>query len=148
MKKLLILCAAMVAVATMTACKSGNHEVNYEYPGWDAIYSSSDSISIQHLLIRTAGDTLFYEYEIVVDDILNPVHFVGQAILKNGDSEIDEDEKGNAYQVDEYVSDGKEYLAFRFDADSHKRVRIVMDEATAAKSNVTMPTVLSLSKCL
>ena len=145
----MMLCAAMVALAAMIACKNGKpdphetwvEEASADFPAWDAIYSYRDSTC--HILrVRTVGDTLFYEYSIVLDDMLNPVCFVGQAILKDGDSEIDEDDKGIAYQVDEYVSDGKEYLAFRFDAGSHKRVRIVMDDETAAKCNVTMPIVL------
>lgn len=139
----------MVAIAAMIACKNGTpnphetwvEEASADSPAWDAIYSSRDSAC--HILrVRTVEDTLFYDYSIALDDMLNPVCFVGQAILKDDDSEIDEDENGVAYQVDEYVSDGKEYLAFRFDADSHKRVKIVMDEETAARCNVTMPIVL------
>ena len=133
----------------MVGCKSGKpnppeagiEETSADFPAWDAIYSNSDS-TYHCLRVRTVDDTLFYDYSIILDDMMNPVCFVGQAILKNGDSEIDEDENGIAYQVDEYVSDGEEYLAFRFDSDSHKRVRIVMDEETAAMNNVTMPIVL------
>ena len=149
MKKVLMICAAMVVLAAMIACKNGKpnphetlvEEASADFPAWDAIYSYDDS-TYQVLRVRTVGDTLFYDYSIVTDDLLNPVCFVGQAILKDGDSEIDEDENGIAYLVDEYVSDGKEYLAFRFDADSHKIVRIVMDDEIAAKCNVTMPIVL------
>ena len=149
MKKILYVCAAIAAMFAMTACLSGNpnppetgiEEAVAYFPTWDAIYSYEDSA--RHILrVRTVSDTLFYDYSIILDDLLNPVCFVGHAILKDGDSEIDEDENGIAYQVDEYVSDGKEYLAFRFDADSHKRVRIVMEDETAAKCNVTMPIVL------
>ena len=149
MKKIMLVCAAMVALTAMTACKNGKpnpyetwvEEASADFPAWDAIYSYSDSV--RHFLrVRTENDTLFYDYSIAMDDMLNPVCFVGQAILKDGDSEIDEDENGVAYQVDEYVSVGKEYLAFRFDADSHKRVRIVMDDETAAKCNVSMPIIL------
>ena len=149
MKKILVICAAMVALAAMTACKSGKpnphetcgEEASADFPAWDAVYSYRDSTC--HILrVRTVEDTLFYDYSVVLNDMLKPVCFVGQAILKDGDSEIDEDENGVAYQVDEFVSDGKEYLAFRFDADSHKRVSIVMDEETAAECNITMPIVL------
>ena len=149
MKKTLMLCAATVALVAMIACKNGKpnpqetwaEESAANFPAWDAIYSYRDSTC--HILrVRTVEDTLFYDYSIALDDMSNPVCFVGKAILKDGDSEIDEDENGVAYQVDEYVSDNKEYLAFRFDADSHKRVRIVMDEETAAKCNITMPIVL------
>ena len=151
MKKILLVCTAMLTLAIMAACKNETpnpqeivvKEEPTDSPAWDEIYSYRDSISIHDLLIRTLEDTLFYEYAIhSFDDYLNPVVYAGQAILKDGDSEIDEDENGIAYLVDEYVSDGKEYLAFRFDADSHKIVRIVMDDEIAAKCNVTMPIVL------
>lgn len=147
MKKLMILFAAMVTLAAMSACKSGDvdlfnpgvEEVEADFPAWDAIYSNRDTISCQYLMVRFVDDTLFYQYSI---DLGCSFCFDGQAILKNGDSEIDEDENGVAYPVDEYVSDGEEYLAFRFDADSHTRVRIVMDDETAAKCKVPMPIVL------
>lgn len=148
-KKTILTLAVLCCIVLMTGCKSVNsdspengiEEASADSPAWDAIYSYSDSV--RHFLrVRTENDTLFYDYSIAMDDMLNPVCFVGQAILKDGDSEIDEDENGVAYQVDEYVSVGKEYLAFRFDADSHKRVRIVMDDETAAKCNVSMPIIL------
>ena len=149
MKKTILTLVALYCIGLMTECKSVNadppengiEEASVDSLAWDAIYSYSDS-ACHFLRVRTVDDTLFYDYSIAMDDMSNPMCFVGQAILKDGDSEIDEDENGVAYQVDEYVSNGREYLAFRFDADSHKRVRIVMDEETAAKCNVSMPIIL------
>lgn len=49
----------------------------------------------------------------------------GTAVLKDGDLEIDEDEDGNAFPVEEYVYKKDDcYLAFRIDADTRSRMSI------------------------
>lgn len=127
---------------SMLWCDDAAEEQMADYPAWDAIYSSLIDNAYHVLRVRTVNDTLFYDYSIKRDLTEPPVAYVGRAILKGGDSEIDEDVDGIAYPVDEYISDDTEYLAFRFGTDSHRCVRIVLDEATATKNNISTQIVL------
>lgn len=53
------------------------------------------------------------------------IHMKGTAQLKEGDLEIDEDEEGNGYPVDEYVYNQDScFLALRLDAESKDKMTI------------------------
>lgn len=127
---------------SMLWCDDAVEEQEADYPAWDAIYQSLIDSAWHVLRVRTEDDTLFYDYSIQGGVLEFPTYYVGRAILKGGDSEIDEDENGTAYPVDEYISDGAGYLAFRSATDSHRCVRVVMDEATAARNGISTPIIL------
>ena len=55
--------------------------------------------------------------------------YAGAAINEQGDqgTEVDEDEDGNLYSIDEYIHEGKDgcFLKIRVDSDSEEKVRLV-----------------------
>jgi len=52
----------------------------------------------------------------------------GIAKTNNGDAEIDEDEEGNSYPVNEYIYESDCWLSFRIDMETQTTMKIIMED--------------------
>lgn len=133
----------LALIATLINC---NRTCDYSAEGadeplLDLAYAAQDSL-IYNLSRKIQDDTFFFDYRIYKDTQTPPVSFVGKAVLKGGDAECDEDENGVAYLVEEYVYNSGEYIAFRIEANTHRRARVVIDDNTARRYGIPTSTLL------
>ena len=112
---------------------------------WSGRYSSYDKNTSlrQQLEVESVHDTLIFNYYIDLRDVKLDLEdgekeytLKGRAFLKKGDAETDEDKHGNAYLVDEYIYEDEDHIAFRIQAVTHDIIRVVVDDATAARYHI------------
>jgi energy-coupling factor transporter transmembrane protein EcfT len=110
---------------------------------WHGRYSSEGDNPRQSLWVEATGDSLIFKYSVAFPDGGQPSTIVGKVAAKGGDAELDEDENGCAYWVDEYIYEKEgDWFAFRIEADSHSSVRVKADKATSAKYRIPESTLL------
>ena len=110
---------------------------------WHGRYSSEGDNPRQSLWVEATGDSLIFKYSVAFPDGGQPSTIVGKVAAKGGDAELDEDENGCAYLVDEYIYEKEgDWFAFRIDADSQSSVRVKADKATSAKYRIPESTLL------
>ncbi len=110
---------------------------------WHGRYSSEGDNPRQSLWVEATGDSLIFKYSVAFLDGGQPSTIVGKVVAKRGDAELDEDENGCAYLVDEYIYEKEgDWFAFRIEADSQSSVRVKADKVTAAKYSIPESTLL------
>ena len=88
-------------------------------------------------LIQTVNITIVnekgIEFQLFSENkIRNQIASIEGVAIKNiGDAEIDEDEEGNAYPVDEYIYEGDCWLSFRIDMETHTTMKIKLADCTS-----------------
>jgi hypothetical protein len=117
---------------------------------WSGRYSSYDKNTSlrQQLEVESVHDTLIFNYYIDLRDVKLDLEdgekeytLKGRAFLKKGDAETDEDKHGNAYLVDEYIYEDEDHIAFRIQAVTHDIIRVVVDDATAARYHIPISSI-------
>lgn len=126
------------------------HQNPMDSSSWVGEYYAYDKRSslTQELDVEVIHDTLFFHYYIDLRKVKLDLQgqqqeylLKGNAFLKKGDAETDEDEQGNAYLVDEYVyNEDGDYFAFRVQAEKHDEIRVVADDSTAARYHIPTST--------
>jgi hypothetical protein len=68
------------------------------------------------------------QYKYIVESVQDnkKIEFKGIAILKQGDAEMDEDENGYAYLVNEYIDETDCWISIRIDAENKTKARVII----------------------
>ena len=121
------------------SCNSGtgeNKRTNNTLPATTEGKKSLDGTSIFY---KFENDTLKQSVEIVKQKS-NSIVFIllsenkrnhkqarteGEAFLKGGDAELDEDDDGNSYLVSEYIFDRQCWISFRLDSETRSKMKII-----------------------
>lgn len=94
-----------------------NTQFSYEY--------KNDTLSQTLTILFLSEETISFSYMIVNGNDNSRFCIQGNANLRNGDAEMDENEEGISYLVDLYEYQKECYLAIRIDAETYSRIRIV-----------------------
>lgn len=94
-----------------------NTQFSYEY--------KNDTLSQTLTILFLSEETISFSYMIVNGNDNSRFCIQGNANLRNGDAEMDENEEGISYLVDVYEYQKECYLAIRIDAETYSRIRIV-----------------------
>ncbi len=97
--------------------REANTQYSYEY--------KNDTLSQTLTILFLSEETISFSYMTVNKNNNTRFCIQGNANLRNGDAEIDENEDGVSYLVDLFEYRKECYLAIRIDAETYSRIRIV-----------------------
>lgn len=100
-----------------TPHREANTQYSYEY--------KNDTLRQTLTISFLSEETISFSYMTVNKNNNSRFCVQGNANLRNGDAEMDENEDGVSYLVDLFEYQKECYLAIRIDAETYSRIRIV-----------------------
>jgi hypothetical protein len=121
------------------SCNSGTGENKHTNNNFPATTEGKKILDETCIFYKFENDTLKQSVEIVKQKS-NSIVFIlltenkrnhkqarieGEALLKGGDAEFDEDEDGNSYLVSEYIFEKQCWISLRLDSETRSKMKII-----------------------